>query len=505
MPGSPSTQASDLPASQPRASTVAVVGLGRMGGRIARRLLETGHRVIVWNRSWDRASRLLELGAVPAVTPADAASRAEVLITMVSDPPALRAVTEGPTGIAAGAGASTTVVEMSAVGPMAIRRLASVLPPAAALLDAPVLGSLREAESGSLTIFVGGPRRCFDLTSPVLSALGTANHVGPLGAGAAAVRLGAAAAAWLAEAERLGLGDRDCTAVLEAILRRTGAHPAVPRSPERPLPAASGGEPDCDGLIVDLDGVVWRGGDPIDGAAEAIAALREKGTRVLFLTNDPGRSRSSFAARLTEIGIPAAPADVMTSAAAIGSLLRSLTDLTGGAAYVVGPPALHDEVRAAGLRLLAEEDARHADVVVVGGHEGFDHGELCAATAALRGGARLFATSRDAVLPGPDGLRPATGAILAAIEAAGGALATVVGKPDPAMFQVAREALAGCRHVGVVGDHLVADIAGAKRAGLRAILVLTGVAARADLERAVVEPDSVFESLAAFAETMSTG
>src|SRR6516165_12786716 len=154
-------------------TAVAVVGLGAMGRRIAIRLVAAGHEVTVWNRSAGKAEPLAELGAVPAASPAEAASRAEVLITMVADPAALRAVTEGPGGVAADASAPLTVVEMSTVGPAAVARLASALPPATGLLDAPVLGSLAEAESGSLVILAGGPARLVERVLPVLAAVGS--------------------------------------------------------------------------------------------------------------------------------------------------------------------------------------------------------------------------------------------------------------------------------------------------------------------------------------------
>jgi len=102
----------------------------------------------------------------------------------------------------------------------------------------------------------------------------------------------------------------------------------------------------------------------------------------------------------------------------------------------------------------------------------------------------------------PDGPWPATGAILAAIETAGGMPAVVVGKPERIMFDIAREALAGCTRIGVIGDHLTADIQGAKRAGLDAILVLTGATSQADLERAPIPPDLVLDSLAALPEAI---
>ena len=165
---------------------VAVVGLGGMGSRMAGRLLAAGHQVIVWNRSPERAEPLLRRGASLASSPADAARRAEALITMLADPAALAAVSEGPDGIGAGAGAGLTVIEMSTVGPDAIRRLASVLPPKTGVIDAPVLGSLGEAEAGSLAIFVGGPTPLVARVMNLLSVLGSPIHVGALGSGAAA-------------------------------------------------------------------------------------------------------------------------------------------------------------------------------------------------------------------------------------------------------------------------------------------------------------------------------
>lgn len=154
-----------------------------MGSRMARRLLDGGHDLTVWNRTASKTAPLVEAGATAAGSPAEAARGAEVLITMVADESALEAVTEGGAGIASSA---TTVVEMSTVGPAAVRRLRERLSAAAELADAPVLGSLSEAEAGSLRIFVGGDAALFERLQPLLSELGAPIHVGPLGAGAAA-------------------------------------------------------------------------------------------------------------------------------------------------------------------------------------------------------------------------------------------------------------------------------------------------------------------------------
>jgi 3-hydroxyisobutyrate dehydrogenase/2-hydroxy-3-oxopropionate reductase len=167
-------------------ATVAFIGLGSMGERIAERLVDAGYDVTVWNRTPAKADALVARGARLAATPAAAASGADFAITMVANPDALRDVTEGPDGVAAGAGADTVVIEMSTSGPAAVARLASVLNPATPFVDAPVLGSLPEAESGTLTIFVGGDDDVVERCTPLLEHLGTPMHVGGLGAGAAA-------------------------------------------------------------------------------------------------------------------------------------------------------------------------------------------------------------------------------------------------------------------------------------------------------------------------------
>ena len=167
-------------------AVVAVVGLGAMGARIARRLLETGHELVVWNRDPGKATPLIDLGAAAVPNPADAARAAEAVLIMVADPAALQDVTEGQDGIAGGASARTTVVQMSTVVPASVDRLASVLPEGTDLLDAPVLGSLSEVESGTLKVFAGGPSELVERWTLLLSDLGSVLHVGPLGAGTAA-------------------------------------------------------------------------------------------------------------------------------------------------------------------------------------------------------------------------------------------------------------------------------------------------------------------------------
>jgi 3-hydroxyisobutyrate dehydrogenase/2-hydroxy-3-oxopropionate reductase len=167
-------------------SEIAFLGTGAMGSRMATRLLAAGHQLTVWNRTHERTADLLAQGARGAQTPREAAEGAEFVITMLRDGRALREVADGPDGILAGLQEGARLLEMSTVGPRAVADLASALPPATAMLDAPVLGSLGEVEAGALTIFVGGTGDDFARAEPLLKALGTPLHVGPLGHGARA-------------------------------------------------------------------------------------------------------------------------------------------------------------------------------------------------------------------------------------------------------------------------------------------------------------------------------
>jgi 3-hydroxyisobutyrate dehydrogenase/2-hydroxy-3-oxopropionate reductase len=189
-----------------------------MGAPMAGRLLDAGHDLAVWNRTPARADALVARGAAAAATPAEAVADAEIVVTMVADPQALREVVDG---IAGSIEPDAVFVEMSTVGPTAIRSVAERLRPVR-VLDAPVLGSVPQAEAGSLTILVGGDRDPLARCTDVLEAMGRIVHVGPAGAGAT-VKLANNAAgmsALVALGEVLSFTDRaglDPEAVLDAI------------------------------------------------------------------------------------------------------------------------------------------------------------------------------------------------------------------------------------------------------------------------------------------------
>ena len=165
-------------------TSLAVCGLGQMGAPIAARLLDAGHDVAVWNRSPERAEALVEKGARPAATPAEAADGADAVVTMLATPEAVEHVVLGDDGVAHGLGSWSTLIEMSTIGPDAVNRIAGQLPAGTTMLDAPVLGSVPQATEGKLKIFVGGDADVFERWRAVLEQLGTPRHLGPQGAGA---------------------------------------------------------------------------------------------------------------------------------------------------------------------------------------------------------------------------------------------------------------------------------------------------------------------------------
>jgi|SRR5881394_1960880 len=251
-----------------------------------------------------------------------------------------------------------------------------------------------------------------------------------------------------------------------------------------------------DGFLVDLDGVVWVGHEMVPGSAEVLRALLGDGKEIVFVTNNPGKPAAEYARRLAVAGVEIGAERIVTAGEATASLATERAG-EGASAFVIGAPAFHETVAAAGLELLEGEAGREADVVIVSGHRGFDYEELLTATLALERGAALFATSHDPTLPMPGGAWPGTGAVLAAVETASGATAEIGGKPEPHLFELARERIAAAERVAMIGDRVSSDIEGGRRAGLVTILVLSGATSRQQAEDAAAPPDHVVEDLAA--------
>lgn len=237
---------------------------------------------------------------------------------------------------------------------------------------------------------------------------------------------------------------------------------------------------------LDLDGVIWLGDQPIPGSAAAVARLRAAGQRVVFVTNNSSEPVRFVEAKLAHHGIDAEGA-VLTSAMAAAEQVGP-----NEVALVCAGPGVDEALAARGVRTLREG---RADVVVVGFHRDFDYDRLAAASAAVRGGARLLATNDDATYPTPEGLIPGGGAILAAVSTAAGVVPEVAGKPHRPMADLLR-ARVGDEGV-MVGDRPDTDGRFAVALGYRFGLVLSGVTTALPVEPT---PDLVADDLAALVE-----
>lgn len=239
-----------------------------------------------------------------------------------------------------------------------------------------------------------------------------------------------------------------------------------------------------DHVVCDLDGCVWIGDQLTPRAGEAIAAIREAGKGLCFVTNNPRRSAEDYVAKLWRLGMQASAADVVTVGGATQHLLAETRQ--GRTAFVIGSEALHRHVADAGLKVLNGTDlATRADVVVLGGTDDWTSADVREAAMAARRNRDLIATSLDPTYPMPDGFWPGTGALVRAVEVASEQTAVVVGKPEPQLIISALDRLGEGRAL-MIGDRIDTDLAAAAKAHIDAALVLSGGATR---EQAAAAPD----------------
>lgn len=246
-----------------------------------------------------------------------------------------------------------------------------------------------------------------------------------------------------------------------------------------------------DAFLFDLDGVLYRGSEPVPGAADAVSRLRSMGKRVAFVTNNSGRTPESVAEHLRAVGVAADPGEVETSALTTATLLARRGV---GSAFVVGEEGIRSALAEAGIEVIDGEPDL-VDVVVVGWDRGADYDALRTASVLVQRGARLIATNPDASYPAGDGLRwPGAGALLAAVETTTGVQGEVVGKPEPPLLHAALERAGGGRPL-LIGDRLDTDIAGAVACGWDSLLVLTGIAGEEEALTGPIQPTYVGRDL----------
>jgi NagD protein len=251
------------------------------------------------------------------------------------------------------------------------------------------------------------------------------------------------------------------------------------------------GERDIRSWLMDMDGVLVREERAVPGAAEFLARLRELGVPFLVLTNNSMYTRRDLAARLRRTGLDVPEESIWTSALATARFLED--QRPGGSAFAVGEAGLTTALHTAGYTL-SDQDP---DYVILGETRTYSFDRITRAIRLVLGGARFIATNPDNIGPSPEGALPATGSVAALISRATGVQPYYVGKPNPLMMRSALNALdAHSEHTAMIGDRMDTDIVAGLEAGLQAILVLTGVTARAETERFPYRPSRIVDSVA---------
>jgi glycerol-1-phosphatase len=246
-------------------------------------------------------------------------------------------------------------------------------------------------------------------------------------------------------------------------------------------------------LLVDLDGVVYRGADPVPGVAAVLAKRAVAGDAVVYVTNNSMHYRADYVRRLSDLGAPVTADRVVSAPRATALYLRDHHPDVHRV-LTVGASGLDRELRDVGLEVVnagyaAERMAKEGidgvaaagrpDAVVAGVDPQLTYLRLAAAADCIRAGARFVATNRDPTYPIERGLRPGAGSIVSAIEVACGVTPVVIGKPEPLLMEEAARAGGGePKDAIVIGDGIATDLAAARAVGARTILMLTGVSTR---------------------------
>jgi 4-nitrophenyl phosphatase len=243
-------------------------------------------------------------------------------------------------------------------------------------------------------------------------------------------------------------------------------------------------------LVIDMDGVLWRGDEPLPGLTDFFELLRGRPISFKMATNNASKSPRQYVDKLASMGVQVSTDEILTSAVVTAQHIAALAP--GASVYAIGD-GTRQAVLDHGLQLSSGEQA---DFVAVGWDPKLTYKELSEATLLIYAGAKFIGTNPDRTLPTERGLLPGNGAILACLQAATGVEPFIIGKPERAMFDTALKAMGiDAAHTAVLGDRLETDILGGQNAGLRTIFVLTGANDEADLAAGPVKPGWVFEGI----------
>lgn len=252
-------------------------------------------------------------------------------------------------------------------------------------------------------------------------------------------------------------------------------------------------------LISDMDGVLWRGSQPLPGMSDFFALLFARKLGFVLATNNSSRTQGDYVEKLATMGVSGVePRHIVTSGTATVSFLKSQY-AAGARIHVLGGPGLKRMLAEAGYKLVDTG----AEAVVCGIDFDLTYDKARTATLLIRAGARFIGTNPDPSFPAPEGLVPGAGSIIALIKAASGQSPTVIGKPARGMFDEAlRQLGARPEETLMIGDRISTDIAGAQALGIKTALVMTGVETVESVRESEVQPDMVFAGLPELIEAL---
>ncbi len=261
-------------------------------------------------------------------------------------------------------------------------------------------------------------------------------------------------------------------------------------------------------LILDMDGVLWRGPELIPGFVDFFKTLRRLDINFVMATNNASSVATEYVEKFAKFGVDITTNHVVTSGEATADYLEEKYGEKVGqtAVYIVGSPTLTQAIAERGFQIIPfneYEVADKVDVVVVGFHRDATYKTLALGSLYVHKGAAFVGTNPDQSFPSEIGQLPGAGSLQAVIWTATGIAPTVIGKPGPIMFEQAMARLGGTpENTAMVGDRLSTDIAGGNAAGLNTIMVLSGISSRADVDAGDIKPDFIVDDIAALSEIL---
>ena len=264
------------------------------------------------------------------------------------------------------------------------------------------------------------------------------------------------------------------------------------------------------GLIIDMDGVLWHGVEAIPGLIDFFNTLKDLDISYILATNNASLTPAQYVTKLAKMGVSITEDKILTSGLATALYLSKEVDPKSTSVFVIGVDGATQPLLDLGFTLTglyevkdAQNPDKGADIVVCGKDETLSWHKLATATLNIRAGARFIGTNGDTTLPTEHGVTHGNGAILAGLEIATGVKPTIIGKPEPIMYQQALTLLGTTPEETVaIGDRLETDILGAVRTGIRSMMVLTGISSEEDLESSDYQPTWVLQDIIAITKAL---